>query len=203
VRIAILVEGDTEKAFFPVLREFLKPRLSGRMPKLDAVPYNGRLPKATRLKRDVERLLKGRKHPADAVIALTDVYTGSNDFGDAADAKSKMRQWVGDEPRFYPHAAQYEFEAWLLPYWDEIQRLAGHNRGAPGDNPEEVNHNNPPSRRLKEIFRAGTRRTDYVKWRDAARILRGQDLRTAINACSELKAFVNTILKLCQGELIP
>jgi hypothetical protein len=39
----------------------------------------------------------------------------------------------------------------------------------------------------------------YVKTRDADRILRGQDLLVAAKACGELKAFLNTILKLCDG----
>ncbi len=202
MRIAVLIEGDTEKAFLPVLRRFLMGPLAGRMPKLDPVPYNGRLPKEDKLRREVERLLADKKQPAEAVIALTDVYTGGSDFADAADAKSKMRQWVGSQSRFYPHAAQYEFEAWLLPYWEEIRRLAGHNRAAPGSNPETVNHGNPPSRRLKEVFRTGSRRGDYVKGRDATRILRDQDLVVAINACAELKSLVNTILQLCGGHTI-
>ncbi len=63
---------------------------------------------------------------------LTDVHTGkTRDFQNAEDAKSKMREWVGRNPKFFPHAAQYEFEAWLLPFWSTIQRLACHNKAAP------------------------------------------------------------------------
>ena len=39
-----------------------------------------------------------------------------------------------------------------------------------------------------------------MKTSDADRILRGEDLLVAANACPELKAFLNTILKLCGGE---
>jgi Domain of unknown function (DUF4276) len=85
-----------------------------------------------------------------------------------------MQQWVGPINGFYPHAAQHDFEAWLLPYWDDIQRLAHHNRTAPSGVPELVNHNKPPSHHIKEIFRTGGRH-DYVKPRDAARILRGKE----------------------------
>jgi hypothetical protein len=63
-----------------------------------------------------------------------------------------MKAWVGNNPNFYPHAAQYDFEAWLLPYWSTNQKLARHNKSAPGSLPEQVNHNNPPSYRIKEIF---------------------------------------------------
>jgi hypothetical protein len=135
------------------------------------------------------------------VIALTDVYTGKvpPEFQDAADAKAKMRRWVGDEPRFHPHAAQYDFEAWLLPYWPTIQQLAGHNKACPAGDPERVNHTRPPSKHIRDIFENGTCRDSYVKPRDAARILRENDLGVAVERCAELKALVNTILAVC-GE---
>jgi hypothetical protein len=200
MKIAILVEGKTEVAFRLHLTAFLEPRLQGRMPRLDPFSYDGRIPKEGKLRRVVENLLSHGKPPSDAVIALTDVYTGTDDFKDAADAKRKMREWVGREERFYPHAAQHDFESWLLPYWSEIQKIAGHNRSAPPGPPESVNHNHPPAHHLREIFRIGKRRDDYLKPRDANRILRGQDLSKSAEQCPELKAFLNTILTLCGGQ---
>lgn len=196
MKITVLVEGKTEKVFLPFLRGFLEKKLDGRMPNIDPFPYNGRIPKGNELRRRVEALLCYGKVPSDAVVALTDVYTGTHDFTDAADAKQKMQSWVGNNPRFYPHVAQYDFEAWLLPFWSDIQKLAGHNKGAPAGPPESVNHNRPPSYYIREIFRIGKCRDDYSKPRDASRILRGQDLTVAANKCPELKAFLNTILTL-------
>lgn len=202
MRIAILVEGATEQAFIPKLREFLKTRLPhGMMPKLDTVPCDGRVPTGDKLRRIVENLLTG-KNAADAVIALTDVYTGTREFASAKDAKDKMRSWVGGEPRFYPHVALHDFEAWLLPYWSEIQSLAGSTRTSPGAHPEQVNHDKPPAHRLQEVFRTGNKGKAYVKPRDAARILRNRDLAIAAEACPELKAFLNTILALCGAATI-
>src|SRR5713226_4579949 len=117
MRIAILMEGETERVFLPYLREFLGTRLAGKMPRLVPNKYDGRIPKQEKLKRVVENLLRGEDPDAEHVIALTDVYTGSNDFQDASDAKHKMRNWVGPNERFHPHVAQHDFEAWLLPYW--------------------------------------------------------------------------------------
>jgi hypothetical protein len=199
MKITILVEGKTEIAFKPHLTAFLRSKLEGRMPRVDPFPYDGRIPKGEKLKRTVATLLRSG---SDAVIALTDVYTGTNDFLNAADAKDKMRQWVGPEPRFYAHAAQYDFEAWLLPYWDEIKKTAGHNRSAPPGLPETVNHTHPPSCHIRDIFRLGTCRDDYSKARDANRILRGKDLTIAAMKCPELKALLNTILGLCGGPLL-
>lgn len=204
MKITIIVEGKTEQAFMPHLREFLKPRLLQRMPRLDTLPYDGRIPKGERLRRLVGNLLQGRDS-SDHVIALTDVYTGTNppDFVDARDAKRQMHKWVGINDRFHPHTAQHDFEAWLIPYWETIQRLAGHNRQAPAGDPELVNHNRPPAHRIQEIFRTGQRGRRYVKPRDAGRMLRDNDLSVSIDVCSELKAFVNTIVSLCGGTVIP
>jgi hypothetical protein len=171
------------------------------MPKLKFIPHDGRIPKADKLKRIIENLLV--KDDFDAVIALTDVYTGTNDFQDGADAKAKMREWVGNNPNFYPHVAQYDFEAWLLPYWSRIKDLAKSNKSSPAGLPEKVNHGNPPSYRIKEIFETGKCKRSYNKIRDGARILKGQDLMVSINQCPELKAFINTILELCKVDLIP
>lgn len=203
MKIALLVEGETEKVFMPSLREFLSRHLAGKMPKLIMHRYDGRIPKEDKLRRVVLDLLTKRPEPADPVVALTDVYTGTSDFKDAADAKAKMKEWAGDHDRFYPHVAQHDFEAWLLPYWSTIQKLAKHNMGAPSGPPEQVNHDRPPARRLKEIFERGKCRDSYVKPRDALRILKDNDLSVAVNACPELKAFVNTILKLSGGTELP
>lgn len=205
MKIVIMVEGKTEMAFRPHLLAFLETKLAGRMPKLDVQKYDGRIPKEGKLRRIVERLLGEGKQPADAVIALTDVYTGTQppDFADAADAKNKMREWVGANTKFFPHVAQHDFEAWLLAYWDEIKRFAGSNRKRPSGAAESVNHSNPPSALIREVFRTGSRGKAYVKARDANRILRDKNLLDSANECPELKAFLNTILSLCGVDEIP
>ena len=200
MKIAIMVEGSTEKAFIPHLRRFLELKLKGKMPKLDVFVCNGPIHSREKLRRTVEDLLNKGKPPADAVIALTDVYTGKHNFEDAADAKKQMTQWVGPNSRFHPHAAQYDFEAWLLPYWPAIEKLAGFNRQSPGS-PEKVNHSRPPSVHIKELFALGKRR-DYNKPRDANSILKDKDLAVAAAGCPELRDLLNTILKLSGGELI-
>ncbi|MCX7045061.1 MAG: DUF4276 family protein [Candidatus Sumerlaeota bacterium] len=202
MRIVLMIEGQTEQAFMWSLRAFLKTRISGGMPKLDPKPYHCRIPKGEKLREEVRRFLKDRKNPADAVIALTDVYTGTREFNNAADAKNKMRAWVGNEPSFFPHAAQYEFEAWLLPFWKAMQRMSGGNTAVPGPKPENVNHERPPSHRIADLFRRGKKR-DYSKVRDAPNILTADRILEAAQQCSELKALLNTILRLCRGELIP
>ena len=202
MKIVLLVEGRTETAFLPILRGYIHARLPlGKdRPRLTVNRYDGRIPKHERLKKVVENEVRSG---ADAVIALTDVYTGSNDFTDANDAKQKMSDWCNGRPRFYPHAALHDFEAWLLPYWDAIKTLSGSDRAAPAISPEGVNHNKPPARLLAEVFLQGSKGRAYSKPRDAARILDKKDLTIAANACLELKSFLNRILALSGGTLIP
>ncbi len=194
----ILVEGATEKALLPALRRFLERHLSGKMPRLQARSFDGRLPKEKVLQRWVKLLLQTS---ADHVIALSDVYTGSDDFFDAADAKAKMKRWVGKEKRFHAHVALHEFEAWLLPFWIDIKKnfVPDSDREAPGQAPESVNHDRPPSRHLEDLFRSGSKDLRYSKVIHARKILEFADLTVAINACPELKALVNTILTLAGG----
>jgi hypothetical protein len=113
-----------------------------------------------------------------------------------------MMIWVDKNPKFYPHTALHDFEAWLLPYRTTIQKLAKHNRSATSGSPETVNHQKPPSYWIKEIFSSGKREKDYNKVIDEMAILEKNDLMIAIKYCPELKAFVNRIISLCEEEKI-
>ena len=124
MKIAILVEGATEVAFKEKLLDFLQNHLQGNMPKLWFIPQKGLIPTGNKLKRVVENLLQTAT--CDAVIALTDVYTGKPDFVDSKDAKHKMRSWVGGNPRFYPCVASHDFEGYCRA--DQY----GHLHGKPG-----------------------------------------------------------------------
>jgi hypothetical protein len=88
-----------------------------------------------------------------------------------------------------------------LGYYLIGQKLARHNKSAPGNYPEPVNFNKPPSYHM--MFLSGKYKRRYKKPRDAHRILREKDLLISAKACPELKAFLNRILQLCEGELIP
>jgi hypothetical protein len=77
-------------------------------------------------------------------IGLTDVYNGNRDYVDAGDVKKKMQEWAGNNPKFYPHAAQHGFEAWLIPFWHEIQRIADTAIGSRGAGPEKSTMTNLP-----------------------------------------------------------
>ena len=78
MKVTVLIEGRTEKAFKPHLVAFLKERVS-QMTKLDFFICDGRVYTGEKLRRAVHDLLTKGKHPSGAVVALADVYTGTND----------------------------------------------------------------------------------------------------------------------------
>ena len=206
IKIVLMVEGATEKAFKPVLVSFLKTRLAGQMPALRPRSFNGGVPTGEPLRRHVQNYLSG-KDPADHVIWLTDVYVDRRNPGKglwrtAQEAKDKAREWVGIESRFHAHVALHDFEAWLLPYWDRITKHAKCSRNPPNGAPETVNHQKPPAYHLNDAYQTGGHKRNYIKTKDPQAILRDQDLMVAIRACPELKALVNTILGLSGGNVI-
>jgi hypothetical protein len=193
--IVLLVEGKTENAIKPVLKQFLDARCEAEeKPKvrLSTKPLDSRLLKE-RVLRDQVRM--NLKHPSViGVIALIDVVCSGRDrqFENADDAIRFLEGAAPNEPRYRAHAAQYDFEAWLLPYWDSIASKLNQKKQSPGANPETVNHDHPPSRHLRELYRKAN--LDYDKPRDALAILNGKDLTISAAKCSQFKAFLNSLL---------
>lgn len=95
---------------------------------------------------------------------------------------------------------QHDFEAWLLPYWEDICRRVGLKLASPGPKPEQVDLDKPPSVRLHELYRRAGR--SYKKPRDAAAILRGKDLTVSAGRCPQFKAFLNSLLDLAGCPLL-
>jgi hypothetical protein len=108
-----------------------------------------------------------------------------------------LREAVHEDERFFAHAAQYDVEAWLLPYWHDICRRLKIERRSPGTHPEFVNGQNPPAYHLEELYRlAKPKARKYSKPIEMREILRGKDLAIAAAACPEFRLFLNTLLEL-------
>lgn len=190
--IVLLVEGATENALKGHIKQFLDRRAeASEQPKvaLRTKPLMTLDPEdlATRIQMELAT-------PAvSAVVGLIDVYPN---FPSAQAAKDFLRQAAGQDERFHAHAAQYEVEAWLLPYWADICSSLGVHRAQPGAHPEEVDLLRPPSQRLAELYRLARPARTYTKPREMAAILRGKDLTVAAEQCPEFKALLNTLLAL-------
>jgi Domain of unknown function (DUF4276) len=193
--VVLLVEGATETALKTKLKEFLDMRaeMEGK-PKVRFQTRDIMSLNPERLLRRVQ--LELERHDVTAVVGLIDVYP---QFRDADEAKRFLREAVGNEPHFYPHAAQFDVEAWLLPYWDAICQRVGVQQNRPGSNPEQVNDQNPPSKRLQALYqRAKPKPRKYIKQNEMAAILHDKDLAVAAAKCGEFKSLLDTLLMLSE-----
>jgi hypothetical protein len=200
--IILLVEGSTEKTLTDKIKEFLDERATahGRSRvRLQTRKIKSTSPEA--LGRQIKLELQSRN--TEAVVGLIDVFPQFQ-RANAAAAKRfliEVAHQVGVTRGFYAHAAQYDVEAWLLPYWDDICRRIGAAQGRPGSDPEQVDGNKPPSYHLQDLYQSVGRK--YVKTTEMSAILKGKDLVVAANVCAELKSLLNTLLQLNGLPLLP
>ncbi len=192
MKVILLTEGQTETALKEHLKRFLDGRAEAeKRPKLSLVTKNIITLDEHRLRRRIQLEL-GQPDVA-AVVGLVDVYPY---FRSADEAKQFLRRVAEHNERFHAHAAQYEVEAWLLPYWEHICRRLGVRRAAPSAQPERVDLDRPPSHHLTELYRQAKPPRKYNKTLEMAALLRGQDLAIAAGQCPEFKALLNTLLAL-------
>ncbi len=196
MKIAFIVEGESEKLFLSSIRGFLQARCEpGKLPRLVARPLNSNVPPRSQL---LKLIRKEFNDSVDFVIVLTDV-KGRNQYKDANDAIQQIETSLKGLPQLnkqvFVHAAQYEIEAWLIPFWPRIQSIFRSTAKKPRINPEQINHDKPPSKLLSEVART-SRSRKYSKTLHLETILKDQDLAIAANECPGLKALLNRILEL-------
>lgn len=191
--IVLLAEGDTERALKDHLKAYLDQQAdAARQPRMRFLTRGRIESRPEKLRRQVE--LELENPDVTAVVGLIDVFPK---FKDAAAAKQWLGEATGNNPYFYAHAAQYDVEAWLLPYWNDICRRLKLDKRSPGAQPEYVNSQKPPAYHLDELYRqAKPRARKYNKPIEMRDILRGKDLTVAADACPEFKSFLNTLLTL-------
>ncbi|MCH7702092.1 MAG: DUF4276 family protein [Planctomycetes bacterium] len=85
-----------------------------------------------------------------------------------------------------------------MPFWDEIAASLGFKASRPKAKPEDINHKNPPSKRLRALYRrAGYA---YDKVRDGRKWLTADRLERAAKDCPQLKDFLNSLLEFAGAE---
>ena len=193
MRIVLLVEGETEIALKAVLKRFLDERAAEYgQPHIRLRPRKIKSTNLESLGRQIRAELQARENTA--VVGLIDVFPRFKHANAAKNYLVEAARSAGVSRGFHAHAAQYDVEAWLLPYWDDICDRIGFQQGQPGHSPEEVDDIKPPSYHLRELYRRAKR--EYTKTDQMPIILGDKDLTIAANACPELKSLLNTLLKL-------
>lgn len=197
MKIVVVCEGKTEEALRNGLRDFIQARTetNPRMG-LEMRSFHGPV-----MREKLGAMVKNYDRDEDVagVVALTDVFP---DFDNAKVAIDKLTSAAGDLPqriRFRAHAAQYDVEAWILPFWNEIAEKLGVKANRPGAKPEEVNNQTPPSFHLKDLFKKAKRR--YEKPLEAAKWLTADRLERAAKECPQLRSFLDTLLEFAETPM--
>jgi hypothetical protein len=160
MKIVVLCEGSTEEALRRGLREFVQGRAQG----------TGRVGVETRsldgplLRKKLARLVELNLAKSDVigVVALTDVYP---DFDNAKEAKDALRRFAGSgqaDAKFRPHAAQFDVEAWIMPFWSQVAQHLSVKAASPGAQPEAINNQRPPSHHLRDLYAKAKQRYEKV-----------------------------------------
>ncbi len=198
MKVVVLCEGKTEAALRTALAGFVNRHATDARGGIATKPVPGKLA-GQKFRTQVR--LNCAQSDVLGVIGLTDVYGVFESGAQAKQALQETIAGIGNAEKFRPHVAQFELEAWLMPFWDEIAATLRVKVKKPGGRPEEIDKQKPPSRHLKELFRRAKK--DYDKVRYASKWLTADRLEIAAQSCPELKAFLNALLELAGAELLP
>ncbi len=200
MRFALFVEGYTERALSSFLKRWLDPRLS-RPVGVEPVRFAGSAEYLKSFAQRAKRSLDSGR--LIAVIGLLDLYGAGLTFppnlrpdAKCAWAKGELERQVGDS-RFRQHFAVHETEAWLLSdpsvfptsVQAQIKKLA--------HQPESVNFQQPPSKRLHAAYRV--ERRDYKKVTDGSNLFGKLIPDSAYVKCLHLALLLDDMLSLAKG----
>lgn len=204
MRFVLAVEGGTEKR---VLQAFLERWLNAELPQrvgVQIVSLNG----YGNFRRKIEKTARNHLHGPDnneiiAVIGLMDLY-GPQFYPDHLAQPEERRQWgvthfqqKVDQDRFRMFFAVHELEAWLLSQPDIFPREVRSAIQSISSQPENVNFDAPPAKRLHDIYRSRLKK-DYKKVTNGKRLFSKLDPMAAADKCPHLKAMLEEMLTLAR-----
>ena len=201
-RIALFVEGDTERTLPTFFHRWLDPQLPEMSTVgITAVKFQGVSNFLDDLPKKIELYLSERR--ANFVVGLVDLYgipSHRIDLSKHASVSQKVsaaqryiENFVPPEfrTRFCQHFAVHEVEAWLLAYperWPAEVRNQIKKRP-----PEQVNFNEPPAKFLKKILGGTYKKTVYAK-----NLFPQVDPQSAIDKCPFLRRLAKDLLEIAK-----
>lgn len=196
-KIIIICEGPTEvnavKLFLePKIKEYtisvgLKPLVTGH--------------NRNKIRNYVQDAIEKN---AKAVFSIFDIYNfpwpDDSKSDDIAVKLNKSKSFLVKEiglssDRFFPHFSVHETEAWFFSDNNVINNVLGDKGNHAHPSPEIINFQNPPSRRLNDLF-IRHQKSRYNKKTDSDRIFRRLDFSKVNAACPYFKAFFDDLLKV-------
>ena len=182
-RLAIIVEGLTEY-------EFVYKLLQEHLLKIDIKVINlrgGRI-SVSSMQNSAKKLV----HSHDYVTTLVDYYRfADNTYRQKTvdDLEQEMMQAVPQE-NFIPYIQKYEFEALIFSDITIAEKKYGSSFSGKFANPEDINHDQPPSKRLTAQF------PDYSKILGGVNILEKIGLKKIRSECPRFSAWLEKLENL-------
>jgi hypothetical protein len=205
LKFILLVEGSTERdSAAGFLKRWLDPRLSQPVG-IQVVAFNG----YAELVRDM--VVRARMHlegPKQAeiiaVIGLMDLYGPTFYPGNRTTAEERYdwaKAYFEDQvahERFRMFFAVHEFEAWLFSQPEIFPQDVQASMGKKFTHPEKINFNEPPAKRLNQIYRQATRK-NYKKTTYGKHLFAKLDPPIAVQKCPFLKGLLEEMLALAKA----
>lgn len=203
MKFALFVEGDTERGALPsFLKRWLDPKLSHPVG-VEPVRFSGSSEYLKSFAQRARRDLDLDSGHLIAVIGLLDLYGARLPFppnlttgGKSAWAKVELERRVGDS-RFCQHFAVHETEAWLLSDPNVFPASVRTRIQEFAYQPESVNFQQPPSKLLQALYKAGRR--DYKKITDGSTLFGKLTPDLAYAKCPHLALLLDDMLSLAKA----
>jgi len=208
MRFILFVEGYTEKeSMAPFLKRYLDEKLSVKVG-IKTVRFDGwhemvkDMPKKTRM------YLEGPdRNDIIAVIGLLDLY-GPTFYPNNITTTDERLNWAKEcleknvgQNRFKMFFAVHEVEAWLLSQTEVFPKEVGQELVSESKRPEEVNFDDPPSKRLERIYLQKTGRK-YKKRVYGSQLFSNLVPEIAANKCPELKKMLEWMLEMAKKAVV-
>jgi len=202
VNFALFVEGSTERAILTFLKLWLDTRLS-RPAGVKPVRFKGS-GDYLKFKSFAQRARKDLDSGGlIAVIGLLDLYGAPLSFPPNLTrdekyiwAKTELERRA-ERSRFRQYFAVHETEAWLLSDLGIFPAAIRDSLESYANRPESVNFQQPPAKRLEQLYRANGR--EYKKVEDGSALFNKLDPNRAYERCPHLKMLLDDMLSLAKA----
>lgn len=205
MKFVLFVEGKTERNSIAVfLKRWLDAQLN-RPVGIQSVKFQGwaDFVRGVRFKAQ-DHLTGPRSSEVIAAIGLLDLY-GLTIYPQDRETAQQRIDWgrhyfekvVVNQPGFHMHFAVHEYEAWLLSQPTIFPRDVQSALNAASQQPEAVNHQEPPAKLLERVY-PQTLRRNYKKTVDGPNLFQKLDPEVAVQRCPQLRQMLGQMLKLAQ-----
>jgi hypothetical protein len=205
-RIVILCEGDTEEI---AIKHFIRRQWEAdglRAIGLHPINLNGKLEEVfayvPRYRRDSQVI---------AAFTLIDLYgmnrvqQGSQDS--LAVKVARIKTWLRKDfgvdymDFFYPHVSVHEVEAWLLAEGECLAKRLKDAKIQPNPNAETQNFDNPPAKRIDNLFKHHRRNDGYHKINDGNTLFKCLQFGPVYKSCQYFREFYDELRSVGQAIL--